>query len=80
MKVGVPNLRNLALRNNGEFPADAVRAYIDGRNLPASHGDRYMPIWGNEFGYGYRTDAAEETVVAARIGAIVEYVQSLQYR
>jgi mono/diheme cytochrome c family protein len=80
MKVAVPNLRNLNLRNNGEFPADAVRAYVDGRNLPTAHGDRYMPIWGNEFGYGEKSGEAAENVIAQRIDAIVEYVRTLQYR
>jgi mono/diheme cytochrome c family protein len=80
MKVGVPNLRNLSLRNNGEFPLDAVRAYVDGRNLPAAHGDRYMPIWGNEFGYGDKNGEADEKVIAERMDAIVGYVRSLQYR
>jgi mono/diheme cytochrome c family protein len=80
MKVGVPNLRNLSLRNNGEFPADAVRAYVDGRNLPAAHGDRYMPVWGTEFGNGGKGGEATETIVAARIDAIVEYLRTLQYR
>jgi mono/diheme cytochrome c family protein len=84
MKIGVPNLRNLSLRNNGEFPADAVRAFVDGRNLPAAHGDRYMPIWGNEFGYGAENGGAAEKATAEeraaeRIDAIVEYVRSLQY-
>ncbi|HEU4620227.1 MAG TPA: cytochrome c [Gammaproteobacteria bacterium] len=80
LKVGVPNLRNLSLRNNGEFAADAVRAYIDGRNLPAAHGDRLMPVWGNELGYGKPEAEASEKEVMERIAAIVEYVRSLQYR
>jgi mono/diheme cytochrome c family protein len=80
MKVGVPNLRNLSLRNNGEFPADAVRAYVDGRNFPAAHGDRLTPIWGDEFGRGDASNAAAHKVIAERIDGIVEYVRALQYR
>jgi len=49
MRVAVPNLRMLSERNEGEFPAEAVASYIDGRDLPASHGDRNMPIWGPVF-------------------------------
>ena len=49
MRVTVPNLRTLAERNGGMFPVDTVRAYVDGRNVPTSHGDRLMPIWGDVF-------------------------------
>jgi mono/diheme cytochrome c family protein len=80
MNVRVPNLRNLADRNNGQFPTAAVRAYIDGRNLPAAHGDRLMPIWGDEFGYGEEGGEASEEQIAARIDAIVEFLKTIQYR
>ena len=36
MRVTVPNLRSIAMRNGGTFPADAVAAYIDGRESPAA--------------------------------------------
>lgn len=80
MNVGVPNLRNLAARNNGQFPTADVRAYIDGRNLPVAHGDRLMPIWGDEFGHGQEGGEASEEQIAARIDAIVEFLKTLQYR
>lgn len=80
MKVSVPNLRTLSQRNKGVFPAEDVRAYIDGRTLPAGHGDRYMPVWGNEFGWGGKGRAATEKEVAARIDAIVDYLRGIQYR
>ena len=31
LRVTMPNLRSLAMRNDGVFPADAVTAYVDGR-------------------------------------------------
>ncbi len=79
LNVNVPNLRNLAERNHGEFPTAAVRDYIDGRNLPAAHGDRYMPIWGAEFGWGGKGGQASEQVIARRIDAVVAYLKSIQY-
>jgi mono/diheme cytochrome c family protein len=78
MRVTVPNLRTLAARNGGMFPADAVRAYVDGRNIPAAHGDRLMPIWGDVF-RGADQDADDRTV-RRRIAAIVDFISLLQYR
>lgn len=77
MQVAVPNLRTLRQRNDGTFPADAVAQFIDGRNLPQSHGDRYMPVWGDTF--ESTGDAADESAVERRIDALVEYLRKLQY-
>ena len=77
MAIAVPNLRTLARRNGGEFPEDAVAAYIDGRAPRAAHGDRQMPIWGEVFTAQERGD---EPVVAARIKVIVWFIAELQYR
>lgn len=78
MQIGVPNLRNLSERNGGSFPADAARAYIDGRSLPVSHGDRYMPIWGNVFRWETGAEAEAESAVATRIDALVDYLETIQ--
>ncbi len=78
LHVMVPNLRTLAQRSDGVFPADAVRAYIDGRSLKAAHGDRQMPIWGDVF-RGPEQGTAQRTV-RRRINALVEFIAMLQYR
>ena len=78
MRVTVPNLRALAQRNGGMFPTDAVRAYVDGRDMPAAHGDRLMPIWGDVF-RGADQDTDDRTV-RRRIAAIVDFISMLQYR
>ena len=78
MRVTVPNLRTLATRNDGAFPAEAVRAYIDGRESVAAHGDRQMPVWGDVFrGPEQRTS---ERTVRRRIDALVDFIETLQYR
>lgn len=78
MRVNVPNLRQLAQRNAGVFPADTIASYIDGRNLPASHGDRVMPVWGDVFDttseFLDNAEGAQE-----RIDGIVEYLREIQY-
>ena len=78
MRVTVPNLRSLAQRNGGAFPTDAVRAYIDGRSIPASHGDRQMPIWGDVF-LG-ADQSADDRTIRRRIAAVVDFISMLQYR
>ena len=77
MRVTVPNLRTLAQRNGGEFPIDTVRAYVDGRDTLAAHGDRQMPIWGDVF-RGADQDADDRTI-RRRIAAIVDFISTLQY-
>jgi mono/diheme cytochrome c family protein len=83
MQITVPNLRTLSQRNGGDFPAESVRAFIDGRNLPASHGDRYMPVWGNVLrwpdGQDGQSDGETERLVQARIDALVAYLEQIQY-
>ena len=78
MRVTVPNLRTLATRNDGAFPAEAVRAYIDGRESVAAHGDRQMPVWGDVF-RGQEQGTSERTV-RRRIDALVNFIETLQYR
>ena len=65
MQVDVPNLQTLRTRSGGSFPADAVMRYIDGRGLPAAHGARLMPVWG-------------DIVTPAGIAEITEFVRQLQ--
>jgi mono/diheme cytochrome c family protein len=78
MHIAMPNLRSLAMRNNGEFPDKAVTSYIDGREAPAAHGERQMPIWGDVF-RGVEQGTAERTA-RRRIAALVAFVSTLQYR
>lgn len=78
MAVAVPNLRVLAQRNGGEFPAEAVASYIDGRALPAAHGTRLMPVWGDVFAGTQRlvVDAASPE---GRIAAVIDFLREIQY-
>jgi mono/diheme cytochrome c family protein len=75
----VPNLRLLARRNGGVFPADRVASYIDGRDMPSAHGERQMPVWGDVFdttaAIVIDADAAQD-----RIAALVEYLRGLQVK
>ena len=79
LRQTLPDLRGMAQRNAGRFPADTVAAYIDGRDPPPAHGTREMPVWGTVF------DATARLIVDAesaepRIAAILTYLEELQYR
>jgi mono/diheme cytochrome c family protein len=76
MTLTVPDLRGLAERNNGVFPRETVVEYIDGRSSATAHGDRYMPVWGDEFrlmANGSANDAQ------ARIERLTDFLASIQY-
>jgi mono/diheme cytochrome c family protein len=72
-----PDLTKVAARNGGMFPGERVRRIVDGRDVP-SHGDRDMPIWGDVF-RAPRGDTGA-TPAAARIAAIVRYLEGIQER
>jgi len=77
MRVTVPNLRSLTQRYGGQFPTETVATYIDGRDMPAAHGDRYMPVWGEIF-------ATTESLIEGaenpeqRIAALIDFLRQLQ--
>ena len=79
VKIGVPDLTRIALRNGGQFPTEAVRRTIDGRFDRPAHGARDMPVWGWR---GYSStdpnDAQERARVDAMIDQLVGYVRSIQ--
>ena len=75
------NLTTLTSRNGGEFPYWRVYATIDGRGLVPEHGERDMPVWGNQFlpddvkRYG---PYGGEAITTERIQNLAGYVQTLQ--
>lgn len=83
LPFSVPDITQLARRNNGVFPFQRVYEMIDGTQLVKAHGTRDMPIWGTD----YRARADEyymdvpynaEVFVRSRILALTEYVYRLQ--
>ncbi len=77
------NLREIARRNDGEFPTTEILRIIDGRRVVDGHGSREMPVWGRR----YSAEAGEshgavraEAEVRSRILAIVDYLQQIQER
>jgi mono/diheme cytochrome c family protein len=78
LKVPPANLAQIAKRNSGVFPAERVFQTIDGRQVVKTHGDSQMPIWGDAFSKS--TSGTDAAAVAAKIKALVEYLESHQER
>jgi mono/diheme cytochrome c family protein len=79
IKIGVPDLTRIALREGGEFPAEDVRRTIDGRWDRRAHGARDMPVWGwRLYDSANSTDVQERAIVDSMIGRLVEYLRSIQ--
>jgi mono/diheme cytochrome c family protein len=76
LRVRPDDLTQFAKRNGGVFPSAETRRIVDARGVGA-HGNPDMPVWGNVF---RRVPSAADTDVAARIDAIVKYLESIQER
>lgn len=72
-----PDLTRLSAANGGLFPVARVRRIVDGREVEA-HGTRDMPVWGDVF--KTTRDNMTPGDAAARILAIVRYLESIQQR
>lgn len=76
----VPDLRQIALLNDGTFPRDLVRRIVDGRDIVDAHRSQVMPRWGEEFSLDEGASASAQRRVNARIDALVDYIESIQLR
>ncbi|MEQ1948187.1 MAG: c-type cytochrome [Bryobacteraceae bacterium] len=73
LKAKPTDLSMLAKKNGGKFPADRVKAYIEGTALVPAHGSREMPVWGAFF-----RRIGDEKAVTYRLVTLTNYVDSLQ--
>lgn len=78
LNVKVPNLRELSQRNRGQFPADKIQSFIDGRKTVAPHGTRLMPVWGDELLRSEAGDPEAERDTASLLRKIVDYLRGIQ--
>ena len=72
-----PDLTTYTARNGGVFPSERLRRIVDGRDVP-THGDREMPVWGDAF--TATRGGSSEASIAARIAAILKYLEGIQVR
>ncbi len=73
--VDIPDLRTLTKRNGGSFPLRDVVRKIDGRAELETHGERFMPAWGEAFSFDEERGSA---LAHARILNLVLYLEGLQ--
>ncbi|MFN8096086.1 MAG: c-type cytochrome [Vicinamibacteria bacterium] len=77
LKEKPANLRLIAKRRNGSFPAAEIEGYVDGRNAPAAHGTREMPVWGESLAPAAPAEEREQRR-KARIEEVVAYLKTIQ--
>jgi mono/diheme cytochrome c family protein len=77
LKVPPPDLTALAQKNGGKYPAMKVSAVIRGENVPAAHGSKDMPVWGNLF---WQMSGGHTSEVQQRVANLNKYVESLQQK
>jgi len=66
------DLTQITRRNNGKFPAAAVKMHLTGETVVAAHGTRDMPMWGPVF------RSTEGSVAEIRVKNLVDYIESIQ--
>ncbi len=76
LKAKVPDLTDLAKRNQGQFPTQHVRQVIAGGQLPASHGSGEMPVWGPIF----HQIENDQDLGNVRLENLVKHLQSIQQK
>lgn len=77
LSIPMQDLRYLSARNGGKFPRDLVIGLIDGRDRRAAHGGE-MPVWGTEFLQQESYSDVMETLVAQKIAALADFLQTIQ--
>lgn len=73
-----PDLTLIAQRRDGKFPMPELARYIDGRELPQSHGTREMPAWGEPLAGGVEDKDMAERIVRGQALEILVYLESIQ--
>jgi len=76
LKIPPANLTQLALKNNGKFPADHVTKVLKS-GVTGAHGSSDMPVWGPLFS---QVSSRDEAIVQMRISNLVHYIASLQQK
>jgi mono/diheme cytochrome c family protein len=74
LRVDVPDLTEITVRSGGEFPRVRVRNIIEGKESPAPHGSREMPVWGPVF---HQIDA-DQDLGNVRVDNLASYIESIQ--
>lgn len=80
MTVAVPDLTQIAAKNDGVFPMLDVIQIIDGRTGVRAHGST-MPVWGDRFEVQAALAAGDygaEVLVRGRILSLATHLEAIQ--
>jgi mono/diheme cytochrome c family protein len=76
LKAAPPDLRTLAQRNAGTFPARHVAGMLKFGTASHAHGTSDMPLWGPVF----RARDTDENIASLRIHNLTAFIESLQQK
>jgi hypothetical protein len=68
----------MAARREGRFAEKEIASLIDGRDMPAVHGTREMPVWGKRFSEQLGGGEVGEESVRGQLLVLIEYLRSIQ--
>ena len=72
------DLTRIASRRGGQFPLSEIAATIDGRAEVRAHGNRAMPVWGEQFSAQVGGGSLGDEVVRGNLLVIMQYLRSIQ--
>ncbi len=75
IKMKVPDLTQLAMKNGGNFPFEHVSQMILGESLVTAHGSKEMPVWGPTF---LSMDQRSQATVKMRAKNLTQYIEGVQ--
>jgi len=75
MKDPLPDLRTLAQRHEGKYPAGYVSAVVKFGKSMAAHGSEDMPVWGSRF---KTLDPIHDPTGQQHVDGVVAFLESLQ--
>ena len=78
LKTPPADLTRIAARRGAAFSADAVAAFVDGREYVAAHGPREMPVWGESLAQAVNAKDVREARIAGAIHMVVQYLETIQ--
>jgi mono/diheme cytochrome c family protein len=76
LKTVPADLTKISARNDGKFPTNKVRRYIEGLDEIPAHGSRDMPVWGTVL----RSLGGGDSEMHLRIENLTKYLESIQQK
>jgi mono/diheme cytochrome c family protein len=78
LKTPPPDLTRISARRGGDFPAETIASFIDGREKLGAHGPRDMPVWGDSLAQAVDDSYTRERRIDRAVYMLVDYLKTLQ--